>query len=156
MTTEGLVVSWSEWFDMVGARISPEPNTGCWLWAGANTGATGYGVMRRRGRNWLVHRIAYAMFIGPIPKGLMLDHLCRTPCCVNPDHLEAVTMRENVLRGRAPSASHALKTHCPHGHEYGPENTKVWVKKTGAMVRFCRACHRADGRRRYLAAKGTA
>ncbi len=77
-----------------------DPNTGCWLWLLA-TNLPGYGV-RRRGRGQVyAHRAAYEARFGPIPVGLEIDHRCRQPSCVNPDHLEAVTHAENVRRGRA-------------------------------------------------------
>jgi len=76
---------------------------------------------------------------------LEIDHLCRVRCCVNPDHLEAVTHRENILRGNTFAAVNAAKTHCPKGHEYTPENTRI---HTGGR-RQCIACSRAYDRARY-------
>ena len=73
--------------------VSPEPNSGCWLWTGADT--RGYGAL---GKNGLAHRVSFEMHVGPILPGLTLDHLCRTPACVNPAHLEPVTLAENVRR----------------------------------------------------------
>lgn len=82
-------------------KYTPEPNTGCWLWLGSTT-HDGYGTFsnnKRKGGNELAHRAAYTLFLGPIPKGLQLDHLCRVRCCVNPQHMELVSGRENVSRG---------------------------------------------------------
>ena len=98
------------------AKYEAEPLSGCWLWTGALTRG-GYGqigvwfggVMRPR----RAHRVAYECYIGPIPDGLELDHLCRVRTCVNPRHLEPVTHAVNVARG-----GHALKTHAPCGHPY--------------------------------------
>ena len=121
-------------------------DTGCWQWCGA-TEPRGYGVMwagAKLGRQ-LVHRVAYTELVGPIPEGLVIDHLCRNTGCLNPDHLEPVTQRINVLRGEAPSAIHAVKTHCVNGHEYTPENTYVY-ESTG--IRRCRTCDREFSRRR--------
>lgn len=73
--------------------------TPCWVWTGAKQSA-GYGALRVDGRVVLAHRHAYEQAVGPIPAGLQLDHLCRVTDCVNPEHLEPVTNRENVLRGR--------------------------------------------------------
>lgn len=87
-------------------KAVPEPNSGCWLWMGA-LAATGYGVIGLGARSEgvdLAHRVSYRLHCGEIPTGLDLDHLCRTRCCVNPDHLEPVTRRVNWERGMHPIA----------------------------------------------------
>lgn len=94
----------SHWF---WDKCIPEPNSGCWLWLGRLR--RGYGRFARTG----CHRYAYRKLVGAIPDGLQIDHLCRTTCCVNPAHLEAVTQRENTLRGEGVSARNARKAHCP-------------------------------------------
>lgn len=95
----------------ISTKIHPEPNTGCWLWSGAH-GKSGYGFYRhpvtRKVGN--AHRIVYEMERGPIPEGLDLDHLCRNPACVNPDHLEPVSRSENVNRGVSPELSRQRMT----------------------------------------------
>jgi hypothetical protein len=106
----------------------------CWIWNGATS--AGYGHFHFGDTHVLAHRWSYEQAIGTIPNGLQLDHLCRTPACVNPDHLEPVTLAENVLRGISLSAKNARKTHCKHGHELTPENT--YVRPSG--FRNCRAC----------------
>lgn len=116
--------------------VLPEPNSGCWLWIG-NTSNTNYGMYytdpaKRR----VAHRVSYETLVGPVPDELVLDHLCRTRCCVNPDHLEPVTMAENVYRGIGPSAINLTRTHCPHGHEYSDDNTHV----TRRGWRVCKTC----------------
>lgn len=75
---------------------------GCWIWQGPDNGQ-GYGTLRLPGvrKKSYAHRVSYEMLVGPIPEGLYLDHLCRNPPCVNPDHLEPVTHAENVRRGLA-------------------------------------------------------
>lgn len=87
---------------------------GCWYWSGAKH-HKGYGNLRGR----MAHRISYEQFIGPIPKGLQLDHLCEAKNCVNPFHLEPVTNQENKLRWAD------NLTHCPQGHPYDSNNTRI-------------------------------
>lgn len=131
-------------------RVSPEPNTGCWLWDGALN--NGYGHMTVRNKQVGAHRVSYMAFKGPIPKGLDLDHLCRVPCCVNPDHLEPVTRQVNVLRGNTPKVS-ALrmtqKTHCPQGHPYSGDNLAIDAEGARRCL-ICKrdACNRAAKKRR--------
>jgi hypothetical protein len=118
----------------------------CVEWRGAVTSA-GYGsVADGKGSSLLAHRVAYEQVFGPIPAGMTLDHLCRNRRCVNPDHLEPVTNRENILRGTSPSAVHARKTHCPKGHSYSAENT--YTKPRGS--RECRTCKRVARHERLL------
>ena len=85
-------------------KVEPEPTTGCWLWsASISTGDShtggGYGRLWNGERVVLAHRLSYEHFVGPVPEGLVLDHLCETRACVNPVHLEPVSRRENMHRG---------------------------------------------------------
>jgi hypothetical protein len=123
-------------FDFL-ALVTPEPNSGCWLWEGY-VSPSGYGRWRRR---TLAHRVAYEAARGPVPNGLVLDHKCRVRCCVNPDHLEAVTNKVNVLRGEGFVAVNARKTHCVNGHELTEENTRI-RHRNGSQRRVCRLCQR--------------
>ena len=70
---------------------------GCWIWEGSTT-ATGYGGIKWNGKSTVAHRVVYSLIKGEIPEGLFLDHLCNVKKCVNPDHLEPVTHRENIQR----------------------------------------------------------
>ena len=97
----------------------------CWVWTGPLVTA-GYGrVSNGRGHGLLAHRVAWEIAFGPIPEGLVIDHLCREKLCVNPNHLDPVTQRINVLRGVGPIAQNAVKTHCVRGHPYAQGPTPL-------------------------------
>lgn len=122
---------------------------GCWLWT-VTCSSWGYGAWmagrRSLKRTWPVatssaYRLAYIDFVGLVPEGYQLDHLCRVRCCVNPSHLEVVTQRENILRGEGTGARHARQTHCKRGHEFTLENTRV--RPSRPRRRECRVCLRA-------------
>jgi HNH endonuclease len=130
----------------------PEPNGGCWIWLGVlfPNGYGSMGIGRRslgEKKTAYTHRISYLTFVGPIPKGKELDHLCRLRCCVNPRHLEPVTRRENTIRGNAPRLCGLLngsKTRCKRGHPFDEVNTRF--RPTGG--RSCRTCAREDARKK--------
>lgn len=110
-----------------------EKTNTCWLWTAWNNG-TGYGLFKLDYKtSVLAHRLSYEMAKGKIPKGLVIDHLCSTTLCVNPSHLEAVTQKVNIRRGKN---ARRAQTHCKYGHElYG---INLYVRKDGK--RACKAC----------------
>ncbi len=120
----------------------------CWEWIGA-ANANGYGhFMERLGKMTTPYRYSYERFIGPVPEGLTIDHLCRNRRCVNPEHLEAVTQGVNVLRSPlAAPAVNARKTHCDHGHQITEEHQVYRV--VGKNGRICRECAKARENRKY-------
>lgn len=124
------------------ARVT-EGAGGCWLWSGS-CDRGGYGQITVNGKHLRAHRVAYEAFVGPIPDGLQLDHLCRVRACVNPEHLEPVTARVNALRGESFSAVNAAKTHCKNGHALDAANT--YIRPSGN--RSCRMCNAEAQRRR--------
>lgn len=124
------------------AKVTVDQETGCWVWSGGRTGyRLRYPSFFDGTRTVRAHRWAYERWIGLVPEGLQLDHLCRRPLCVNPAHLEAVTASEN--KRRSPSVTGApewqrRKTHCPRGHAYVGANLRV----TSRGHRKCRTCDR--------------
>lgn len=152
--------------DRVTSKFAVDPESGCWVWIAARN-VSGYGLLAKRAtdrrttggsNHWTAHRYVYEATVGPIPEGLVLDHLCRNRACVNPDHLEPVTYGENFRRGAGtgmalwdgskPIKRKSLLDHCSHGHEYTPENTYMLQGKW----RKCRACIARD-QRAYRARK---
>jgi hypothetical protein len=118
---------------------------GCWIWTGTLSKA-GYGQIRlfaskkAIGKKLTIfaHRASYEMFKGSIPDKNELDHLCKKPPCINPDHLESVTHRENDIRGDGLAGTNHRKTHCKHGHPFSSDNLYI----TPSGTRQCRTCRR--------------
>lgn len=120
---------------------------GCWRWTKSKHSG-GYGVTYLAGKNVYVHRLAYEAWVGPIPDGLQIDHLCRVRDCCNPQHLEPVPQMVNWERGESEPAINAAKDRCPRDHLYDEANT--WRHpRTG--WRMCRECNRARSRARTRA-----
>lgn len=129
-----------------------QQDSGCWLWRGSVNRVTGYAQIKVGPRVWSGHRLSYVLFVGPVPFGLQLDHLCRTRHCVSPLHLEPVTARENTARS-ANDTGQALRTgKCKWGHEFTPENTRV--RRNGS--RACVECARRRCRETYQRARSVA
>lgn len=135
------------------AKVDFARSADCWIWTAANSGGDRpYGVIWDGKRRAKAHRWSWETANGPIPAGLEVDHLCRTPLCVRPSHMEVVTKTENVRRSNAPGARAVRENRCKRDHEYTPENTIT----RGPKHRECRACHRlttAASKRRLRAAR---
>lgn len=116
-------------------KVSVPKSGGCWLWTG-HVNNRGYGRIGVGFDVKYAHRVSYELSKGRIPDGLQLDHLCRVRRCINPQHLEPVTNRENGYRGESVCSKNKRKTHCPQGHPYDLSNT--YVRPSGH--RECRMC----------------
>lgn len=136
----------------------------CWPWtAGGVTSGYGHFWITELRANRMAHRVAYEDVVGPVPEGMVLDHICHndTGCklgvgcphrmCCNPAHMEPVTNVENMLRGEGPSSRNATPIQCPSGHPYDEANTG-FVSTSGH--RYCRACHRIRAAERRARARG--
>lgn len=113
---------------------------GCWIWQGYIS-KSGYGQISIKKKSYKAHRLSYQEFKGSIPAGLEIDHLCRVRNCINPGHLEAVTKKENILRGTSFAATNAKKATCPLGHTYDHKTVSgrvcsTCVKKKSATWRI--------------------
>ena len=133
-------------------KIEPDPFGGCWLWGGPIFKRTGYAAIQWRRRSRLAHRISYEQIVGPVPDGLVLDHKCRVRSCVNPAHLEPVTQKENLDRGKV---ARGEMDSCRRGHEYTPANTRRRLSRGKYPSRQCKACA-ALRQRQYKAEKTAA
>lgn len=129
------------------AKIQIDRSSSCWRWTGAQN-SQGYGCVGVLGKSRLVHRVAYELLVGPIPAGLVIDHVVKRGCvhktCLNPAHLEPVTNLENIRRGINPN-----KTHCPAGHEYAGDNLILRTRENGRINRNCRTCSNQFRNERY-------
>ncbi len=128
------------YLESVGGEFGEE----CWIFPGGKTNPEGYRYVDWNGSNRVAHRFIHELFNGPIPEGAWVLHSCDNKPCCNPRHLRTGTALQNTAdmfaRGRSRSGM-AAKTHCPHGHEYTPENTQFYQDR-----RYCRACHKVQSR----------
>lgn len=130
-------------------KVNVQDKDVCWLWTGPRL-QRGYGTFAFRHNGvlkcGLAHRLSYEYYVAPIPHGLVIDHLCKNPQCVNPHHLETVTQYENSQRGDS-WRWQLKKTHCPHGHAYNKTNTYVYSNGR----RKCKICRKIGMRNRKKA-----
>jgi hypothetical protein len=121
--------------DRFKSKVVVSGDTGCWIWIG-HVDRNGYGRFALNGRMRWAHICSYCLFVGDVPNGTELDHVCKTKRCVNPLHLEPVTHRVNMERAdRGATVIHRQKTHCPQGHPYSGDNLVTWGR-----YRYCRIC----------------
>tara|TARA_R110002020_G_scaffold10785_4_gene40931 strand:+ start:823 stop:1386 length:564 start_codon:yes stop_codon:yes gene_type:complete len=119
---------------------------GCWNWRGHKSKA-GYGMHSNRSKTIGAHRVSYVIHKGQIPVGLVVHHVCNNPSCVNPDHLDAITQKENALLSSSPTALNKRKTHCNRGHSLEGEHMKLTWQR-GSYRRRCTICTRINSRNR--------
>lgn len=141
--------------DYLLAKTTTDPVTGCYVWTGALS-PFGYGVAYSiHFPTRQAHRLMYLAAVGHVERSQHIDHLCRNRACVNPEHLDPVAPRTNILRGEGVAAKNSRKTHCKWGHPFTEDN--VWIMAGGG--RCCRTCSRlvAAGKHpRQLARDGAA
>src|SRR5262249_5580793 len=122
-----------------------EITEGCWNWLAAKGGRQGHAIfVDENDKHASAYRWLWEQMYGPLPKDIELDHLCRNPSCVNPDHLEPVTRKTNQRRGFGFAGLRSRQTHCIRGHEFNAENTHIAANGT----RHCKPCNRLGNRRR--------
>ena len=124
------------------SKVYVDPNSGCWLWAGSTSAGHGqFGLRKTNGGVFPAHVVSFCHKNGPLPFGTLLHHKCNTGVCVNPAHLEISTDKFNGDYAMNACAVNARKTHCPHGHEYTPDNVYIVNKSKGIQgSRRCKTC----------------
>lgn len=129
-----------------------EKTSTCWIWKGAIWGHHGpqYGRISYRGAWVQAHRFSYELLVGPIPKGLTIDHVCKNTLCVNPLHLRPLSLADNIRRGVGTGTENwnGRKTQCPRGHPYSGENLYIGKSPDGYIRRFCKTCQKEYAKRK--------
>lgn len=135
----GKPLNWMTLEDRLLYGVESHDEGECWIWK--RNKRDGYGRLKHNGALANAHRVAYELWVGPIPEELQIDHLCRNRACINPAHLEPVTHAENMRRGATKGGALGPPpvTHCKHGHEFTPENTG-WCAGDREGQRYCRKC----------------
>jgi hypothetical protein len=129
-----------QYIERLWKRTTVDAN-GCWVWGGT-VNTKGYGEFSCRNKPTRLHRFSFAFHKGPIPEGKLICHTCDNRRCWNPEHLWAGTNKENMVDcSRKGRADEQTKTHCIHGHEFTPENTRL-NPMTETVKRACKSCHR--------------
>lgn len=120
-------------------KVIKKNNNECWDWFGSKS--RGYGNIGYKGKTYKAHRISFLLAGHNLDPMLTIDHLCMNKLCVNPDHLEQVTIRENILRAKGRAFENLIKTHCKQGHKFTKKNTYT-VNQKGRMLpgRQCITC----------------
>lgn len=136
--------SWGQVLERIMGKIEMVTESGCWIWLGATKGGEeDYGRVYFCGMKFSVHRLVYELLKGPVPDGLVLDHLCRVEPCANPWHLEPVTDAVNIQRGNAPYVILKRNRVCLRGHAMEGDNVRV-----NKGINKCRSCERERSTRR--------
>jgi hypothetical protein len=137
--------------DAVGRFMSKVKKTsnGCWIWQAFKQN-DGYSRFTFMGRSMVGHRASYQIFKGELDPEKHIHHVCNTPSCVNPEHLEQISPQENYMISNSFSAKNARKTHCHRGHVFDEANTNYsyYGKDKSMRRRQCRACWRLKYRKR--------
>ena len=137
--------------DSFTSKVALDEETNCWVWKLKPTD-TGYGIYNTHSKVFKAHRVSWRIFKGPLTDGLVIDHMCKNRMCVNPAHLREVDSHTNTMENSNWFvALNKLKTHCPSGHEYTEENTRLKPQTINPELlgRQCKECTRIFQNKKY-------